>query len=93
MTIITMIRATLHPNAAAIVMPTLLFLAPLSVLSALFASVTLSVTFSLLVLSVALSGFILWDDVSSGVLVITAVIGSLLLVVALMGSQVVIYPE
>ena len=68
MTMMTVIRATLHPNAAAIVMPTLSGFATLSVLSPLFASVTLSVTFSLLVtvvvitallvLSVALSGLV-----------------------------------
>ena len=104
MTMVTVIRATLNPNTAAIVMPTLSVYATLSVLSPLFASVTLSVTFSLLVtvvvitallvLSVALSGLMLCDDVSLIVrLVIAVVISSLLLLVALEGGEVVTYPE
>ena len=101
MTMITMIRATLHPKSVAIVMPTLLFSVIMSVLSPLFASVTLSVTFSLLekcvvitaffVLGVAFSGLTLFVDVSLIVLVIAIVIVSLL--VAITGVEVVAYPE
>ena len=97
-----MIRATLHPKAAAIVIPTLSVFANPSVLSPLFASVTLAVTSALpvkvvvtsafLVLSVALSALILFDDVSLIVLVIAVVIGSLLSLVAITGVEVVAYP-
>ena len=56
--------------------------------------VTVVVITALLVLSVALSGLILCDDVSLIVrLVIAVVIGSLLLLVALVGGKVVTYPE